>query len=447
MTDQPRHIGIIGAGAAGMAAAWDLTRAGYRVSLFEAGERVGGLAAGFKDERWDWWLEKFYHHWFEGDKDMLGLIDEIGHADKIIFPRPKTSYWIDGRPVRSEISPSAIFLPIGLLATARMGLTGVYLKLTRGWRPLEKHTADAWLRRTMGEEAYGKFFRPLLIGKFGAAYQEVNMAWMWARIAARSLRLGTFAGGFQNFLNLLAEAIEAQGAVIHLTAPVERISFDGDRPVLHVQGEAHRFDAVLSTVSPRLMLRITDGLAETPYGQQMASLKSIGGLCVVLALKQQLMPDDTYWLNLPADTPDKQKNAFPFLALVEHTNFLPKSHYGGDHIIYCGDYVAPDHEYFQMSEEELVERFLPALKKVNPSFNRDWVRKWWVWRAPYAQPVPPVNHSQNIPDLKTPLPGLYWASMSQVYPWDRGTNFAVEIGRRTARLILGTETRTQAVKD
>ena len=104
-------IGIIGAGIAGMSAAWDLARAGHEVHIFEGADRVGGLAAGFKDDGWDWYLEKYYHHWFEGDKHILGLIDEIGHSDKILFPRPKTSYWLDGKIYRSEISPSALLLP------------------------------------------------------------------------------------------------------------------------------------------------------------------------------------------------------------------------------------------------------------------------------------------------------------------------------------------------
>ena len=185
-----------------------------------------------------------------------------------------------------------------------------------------------------------------------------------------------------------------------------------------------------------MLLRLADGIRGTAYGEKVAALKSIGGLCVVFALKRRLLPDDTYWLNLPADTPDKSRSAFPFLALVEHTNYLPREHYGGDHIVYCGDYVPADHEYFQLDEDALVERFLPALRIVNPDFSRDWVRKRWVWRAPYAQPVPELNHSQNLPDLKTPLPGVYWASMSQVYPWDRGTNYAVEIGRRAANRAM-----------
>ncbi|MBZ0289749.1 MAG: FAD-dependent oxidoreductase, partial [Anaerolineae bacterium] len=168
--------------------------------------------------------------------------------------------------------------------------------------------------------------------------------------------------------------------------------------------------------------------------KQMAELKSIGAICVVLALKHSVLTDGTYWLNLPATSADKRASQFPFLAMVEHTNFMDKAHYNGDILMYCGDYIPADHEYFKLSDDQLVERFLPALSKVNPAFKPDWIRKSWVWRAPYAQPVPSVNHSQHIPSLQTPLPGLFWASMSQVYPWDRGTNYAVEIGRNVAEL-------------
>jgi protoporphyrinogen oxidase len=157
---------------------------------------------------------------------------------------------------------------------------------------------------------------------------------------------------------------------------------------------------------------------------------------VILALKNQLLTDGTYWLSLPTSQPDRARAEFSFLALIEHTNYMDRAHYGGDHLVYCGVYVAPDHEYFQLSEDELTERFMRVLPRFNPDFSPDWIRKRWVFRAPYAQPVPFVNHSEKLPALRTPLRGLYLASMSQVYPWDRGTNHAVKMGRQVAGMVL-----------
>jgi protoporphyrinogen oxidase len=158
-------------------------------------------------------------------------------------------------------------------------------------------------------------------------------------------------------------------------------------------------------------------------------MNSMGAVVLTLSLKHRLSEQGHYWHNLPK-TAD-----FPFLSLVEHTNFVSSEHFGGEHIVYCGDYLDPDHEYFQLSQSELLERFTPTLARINPNFVPEWINASWLFRTPYAQPVPPINHSQSIPDLQTPVPGLWFASMSQVYPWDRGTNFAVEIGRKAAARI------------
>jgi protoporphyrinogen oxidase len=155
----------------------------------------------------------------------------------------------------------------------------------------------------------------------------------------------------------------------------------------------------------------------------------MGAVVMVIALKRRLT-ENFYWMQ------GMHKGEFPFLTLVEHTNFIEREHYGGDHLLYCGDYLPPDHEYFRLSQEALLERFLPALTRFNPDFRPDWVRKTWLHREPYAQPIVGLNHSRNIPPIATPLAGLYWASMSQVYPWDRGTNFAVELGQKAAGELL-----------
>ncbi len=428
-------IAIIGAGIAGLSAAYDLLRAGHEVTLLEGDSQTGGLATGFKDERWEWPLEKFYHHLFTSDKEIIGLVEEIGMRDKLFFPRPITSVIHKGRIVPFDSPRRWITFPgFNLLDVARFGLVSAYLRFTEPWRRLEHYTADAWLRRAYGDKIYEMTWRPLLIGKFGPYYQDVNMAWMWARLHVRSPRLGYFEGGFQAFIDRLTEVVRGLGGEICLNTPVEAIAPDGEGLVVSSPAGATRADAVLATTSPALLARLAPDLPGDYLGQ-LLQLKSMGAVVLTLALNQSLLAESqTYWLNIPATSPDKS-GGVPFLALVEHTNYIDRAHYGGDHIVYCGDYVTPDHPYFSMSKEELEQCFVAVLDRINPAFRPEWVRRSWLFRARYAQPVPEVDHSRAIPDIRTPLPGLYFASMSQVYPWDRGTNFAVEIGRQAARLM------------
>ncbi len=170
-------------------------------------------------------------------------------------------------------------------------------------------------------------------------------------------------------------------------------------------GEKESFDKVLVTTSPNLMAKLCPDLPEN-YLSGLLGLKSMGAVVMVLSLKQQLSEQGYYWFSLP------KEEGYPFLALVEHTNFLSSDHFGGDHIVYAGDYLEAGHEYFSMSDDQLLERFLPTFKKFNPKFNKDWVKKVWVFRTNYAQPIPLVNHSKNIPPIETPMEGLYFASMS-----------------------------------
>jgi protoporphyrinogen oxidase len=427
-------IAIIGAGYAGMSAAYDLIRARHAVTIFESADHPGGLASGFKEPHWDWSVEHFYHHWFASDQHMLGLIEELGLSRKVLFPRPYTVLLYNGKWYPFDSIPQAILFP-GLgwgLNKIRFGLVGLYLRLTNNWQALEKTTVDAWMRKWAGEKVYQMMWEPMLIGKFGPYYKEVNMAWFWARIHARTTKLGTYQGGFQAFADDFAAILEDLGVEIRYQTRVRHIEpAPGGGLTIETESGSQDFDRVLSTTSPGLMAKLAPALPAA-YLDGLLKLKHMGAVVMTLSLKHQLSEQGYYWFNIPKSA------GFPFLAVVEHTNYVSPEHFGGDHILYCGDYLELGHEYFDLSDAELLERFIPGIQRINPAFERDWINKFWVYRTQYAQPVPLLNHSQNIPAIQTPIPSLYFASMSQVYPWDRGTNFAVEIGRKAAAMMMGS---------
>ena len=424
------QIAILGAGIGGMAAAYDLAKAGHEVTIFEGSGSPGGLAGGFKEPGWQSSVENFYHHWFQTDSEILGLMQEVGLRDKVFFPRPKTVMFYREKFYPLDSPVAALKFPgYSFPDMLRFGLVGVYLRYLAAWQPLEKFTAHDWMQRWFGENLYRLQWEPMLQGKFGPHYREVNMAWFWARLKARTTRLGTSQGGFQAFADEFAEILSGMGVKILYNTRVEGLQPAEQGLTLQLERGELGFDRVLSTTSPVQLAKLAPALPPE-YLAGLLNLKSMGAVVLILALKHQLSREGYYWYNLP------KAAGFPFLALVEHTNFVPAEQFGGDHIVYCGDYLDPSHEHFSLSADQLLERFLPSFTRINPDFKPEWVRAAWVKKTTYAQPVPLLNHSQNIPAIRTPLSGLYFASMSQVYPWDRGTNFAVQIGRQAARVIL-----------
>ncbi len=435
---QPRRVAIIGGGVTGLTAAYDLTRQAasppLQVTIYENGRQLGGLAAGFRGRPgWDWPLEHFYHHLFLSDKAMLALLDELDFAHALKSYRPNTAIHIQGNNyVLDSVTRVLRFPLIPLADRLRMGMVIAYLRYhpARPWRSFDRIVADAWLKRWMGERAYAAVWEFQLQGKFGDYYRQVNLAWFWARVYARTTRLAYFDGGFQAFIEHLAARVQAQGAQICTDAAVGAIRARvGGGFTIEVAGQPPAdYDQVLSTVGPAAMAKLAPGLPAAYLGQ-LQQLQSMGAVVLTVALDRKLTAD-MYWISLP------KREGIPFLALVEHTNMIDPSHYAGDHLLYLGDYLPPDHRYFDLTAEQLLDEFAPHLKKFNPAFDRSWVTGAWVHTAKYAQPVPPVGYAALIPSTRTPLPGLFFASMSQVYPWDRGTNYAVELGRRVAGEML-----------
>lgn len=436
-------IAVIGAGVGGLAAAYDLARAGHAVTVYEADAAPGGLGGGFRDPAWEWSVEKYYRHWFTSDRDILGFIRELGWGRNIVVRRPVTAVFHEGKFYALDSIPSWLAFP-GLPIPLRFWnllVAGSFLKLNPFWKWMEEYPADAWMRRWFGSRIYDKMWKPLLIGKFGEEnYRLIPMSWFWARMHSRTPQLTTYAGGMQAFLDQLAGRLGTMGVTLRFSSPVRGVSARPEGGFeLRLSSGKESFDTCLSTTSPHQFADMASGLP-AEYLSQLKSLRHMGAVVMVFALSHQLSTQGVYWHNLPKDA------GFPFLAMVEHTNFLSTEHFGGDHIVYCGDYLPLGHEYFSLTKEELQKRFLAVLPRFNPDFRPDWVKKSWLSKAEYAQPVPQLRHSRNIPDVRTPLRGLYFACMSQVYPWDRGMNYAVRLARQAAGMILQDSTKQGAAR-
>ena len=426
-----KKIAIIGGGVGGMTAAYELAKHGHQVTLLEASDHLGGLSGGFRKKGWKWSLESYYHHWFQGDRDVLGLINELELKDQVRFYKPKTVVYHDGQfdPLDSPLA-ALLFPGFNLLDKARFGFVTLYLRYLSRWQSFEKYTAYEWLRKFYGKRLYELMYQPLLEGKFGPYYKQVNMAWFWARFKVRSTQLGTFEGGFQRFIDLFTQALKKHKVRVELNTAVSSIrrTKEGLFQLDMVSKPGASYDQVLVTTSPQALVKLAPGI-KGDYLAKLKGLKSIGAQVLILSLKRPLSTQGYYWFNLPKSA------GFPFLALVEHTNFLSTDHYNGEHIIYCGDYLDPQHPYFKLDKDKLAALYLPSLKRINPDFEPAWMRDSWLVRDAYAQPVPLVNQSARLPELQTPIAGLFFASMSQVYPWDRGTNYAVQLARQVVELM------------
>ncbi|MAF51556.1 MAG: amine oxidase [Chloroflexi bacterium] len=435
------RVGIIGAGATGLAAAYELTQQGHAVAVYERSPFLGGHASTF--DVGGTRLERGYHHWFTHDTDIVDLVAEIGLGDTVRWITSTVGTLYDGT-IYDFVTPMDLlrFKPLSLVDRLRLGLTTVYLQRQKDWRKYESVTADAWLRSHGGGRPYDVFWGPMLRGKFGEDnYDRGSMAWVWGKINTRVKSrgksmvremLGYPMGSFGQVFDVLSEHIQAKGGEIHTSTSVEQIVVRDGRLVgleaapSDAEARLEEFDAVIATTPSPVLPAI---LPELPhdYMSRLSAARYMSAVLIVLVLKNPM--SDVYWLNV-AD------RSVPFVGVIEHTNLIGPEHYGGKHVVYLSNYVTTEDPLYRMGHDELLDTYLPHLQKVNPAFDRSWIEASYHHRVDYAQPIIGTDYSQRMPDHRTPVKGAYLANTTQIYPEDRGTNYSVRMGRQVARMAV-----------
>jgi len=453
-----QRVAVLGAGVGGLVAAHELGRRGVVAHVYERWPGLGGQAATL-DIGDGVLLERYYHHLFTSDRHIADLYRELGIPDGIEWLPSSTAFFADGasRPLNTPLDLLR-FTPLSPASRLRMGCAALLLQLRGGdVEPYEQRTARDWIRRNMGHQAWDRVWGPLLRGKFGDRADDISMAWLWSKLTLRRQIKGHEAmgevlgyprGSFEPLLQALAQSIRDAGGRVTIDRPAAGVKHvDGgftvtgaapssfrrghDPREFEPAGEPERYDGVVATVSNPVFEQLLDPplAAELPEGylRRLRMIEYHAALCLVLEIARRFSP--YYWTNI-ADA------EMPFVGLIEQTNLVDAARYGGRRFLYVANYLAQGDPLLDFSTDALIAHYDPGLRRVNPEFRRDWIERAWLFREPDAQPIVTVGYRDVLPSVDTGVPGLVLANTTHVYPEDRGTNYAVRLGREAAATVL-----------
>jgi protoporphyrinogen oxidase len=432
-------IHVVGGGIAGLAAAYRLREHGYEVTVVEASDDIGGLAATYGTAGDD--VEQFYHHLSKSEETIVELAEELGLDDRVEWLIGKNAYYVDGIVHPLDTLPQIAAYPhLSLYDTFRLGLLTLEVDV-RGGRPrfdtyddladFETVPIKEFLLDHTTRGVYENFFEPLLDAKFGDRKEEVSAAWLLGRIKFRGERdlmrgeiLGYFDGGFATLVDALVEAVGREnvrtGARVTglgiQEETVESLTVETDDGT-----ETRPTDGVVVATMPNVLEKLTGYTCDIDFQ---------GAVCAVVTMAEPLT--ETYWLNVAHDA--------PFGALIEHTNFVPPERYGGDHLLYIASYVQDRNEaVWRMDDTALRESWLSELEEMFPGFGRSSVEEFRVARNPRVAPVYERGYLEMVVpyDLSEAVAeGVYYAGMASraQYP-ERSLNGGVVAGFECADLF------------
>jgi len=426
---------IVGGGFVGLTIAYELAKAGVPVTVVEKDEAPGGIAAGF--ELAGVRLDRFYHYWYVDNPHVAALVREIGAADHMVLHRTRTDLFYGGKLYRLSTPLDVLrFGPLSLVDRIRLGLVALRAQRVKDYHQLEHTTAAEWLKRLGGEAGYRVVWEPLLRGKFGPYASEVCAAWLWHRLKLRSRSRGkagaeTIAGftpGFWALVERLVAAIEAAGGTVHLQTPAEALEVQDGRVVaVRAGGQSFPCRHAFITAALPVAADLLEPHAGADYADSLRRITYLANMCLVILSDEPFT--GTFWMNV--NDPEA-----PFVALIGHTNFEPPETFGGRHVLYVSSYLPTTHPNYALDDRGFFDLVAPHLARILPAFEPRRVVAYRLWKADYAQPVCVCGYGDLIPAEQTPIEGVRLVTMAQLYPEDRGTNYAVRQGRQAARKLL-----------
>ena len=427
-------VAIIGAGYTGLSIGKELIKKKYDVTIFEKSKNVGGmcdtvLICGTH-------LEKYYRHIFKSDVDAVDLIKELGLEEDLIWPGTKMGYLSNNKIYEFGTPISLLkFKPISFLDKIRFGLNVIRIKLINDYKKIEKYTAEEWLKPRIGERAYSKIWEPLLISKFGEQKSEVSMAWLWGKIKLRSTsstkegeQLGYIKGSYQVLTDAFYNYLIDKGVRFELNTAVKKVEKKDDEFIVDLNNKkSEKFDYVVSTLDYETSVKVLGDLLCDAEKKRMSSVKYTSARTMLIVANKSF--SRFYWTNIG-------DNDIPFGGIIEHTNMIKKDNYQGKTIIYISNYMTEKNPLYDVTKEDMLKEYMKHLSKINPEFTNDNIIEYHVYDQNYAQPIITCNYSKIIQKTKLKTKNLYLCTMPQIYPEDRGMNYAIKMGKKVANEII-----------
>ena len=439
--DPRAHALVVGGGFTGMVCAWRLIHAGYRVTLLEGRDELGGLSASFNFGPFSW--DRYYHCILPSDRDLLTLLKQIGLAGEVRWSATRVGFYAHDA-LHDLTGPRDLlgYRHLSFWSKMRLALGTLYVSKMRNGKRLERTPLLPWTEHIFGREVREEFWEPLLRCKLGSMRERASAAFLWSTIVrlysargrdtSKQEKLGYVRGGYARILREMEEQLRCRGVRIVTGARVLNIHSHlpngAEQRVVEVETTQGSFRAHGAVVTaPCEAIARTLRTADADFGSRLRAVTYLGLICVVLVLRRRL--SSFYVTNITQQT--------PFTGVIEMTNLIdPKQETAGHHLVYLPRYVAPDDALVNASDDEVWTLFSSELQRMYPELRPEDIVSRHVFRERAVQPVPVVSYDRIAPPRRAPVPYVFIANTAQIRNDTLNNNAAVRVADAACEALM-----------
>jgi protoporphyrinogen oxidase len=447
------HVVVLGAGLAGLATAYELCKAGHRVTVIERDPWVGGMATSWKQGHY--WLDHGPHRFHSRDKGLIEHLYEVLDNDIVIRDRLSRIY-MQGRFFHYPLKAQNVFenMPKKLLVKAIWDY--LTIRMRQWFRPIPDDNFENWVLKRFGRTLYEMFFGTYTSKAWKMPCTEISADWASQRISQANLwdtiiktlrppkdgevrsLVNEFwypaHGGIGSIGRKYAEKIRAMGGEIHTASPAARIEIENGlakRVAFTTDGRERVVDCdeVVNTIPlPRLLELFSPKIG--PEAQHAISkLRYLAIVFVYLEVDTPTVSPD-HWVYLP-------EKHLTIHRISEFKNFSDDAAPGDSTVVCCEITCKWDDEHWGLTLPEAAEIARKDLVTVGLLDPKTPCRGIDLHRLRYAYPVYDLTYKEHLETLKREakkVKNLQTTGRQGLYRYNN-MDHSIAMGRRVAKTL------------